>query len=184
MKIHAIVTATLLAGLVGITALSVAPSVASASGSKAESKFEMVSGAAAGRIVGTYETSGGVSVCGSTFPPNPVGNTLMFHAGGTVTESPRFAPTGAQGVFGLPGVFTRTIGLGTWSYNPITRSYSMRLRYDFFIDGIYYGFGTVDRDIKLSADGNQASGPVKASVYTAGGSTIVDLCGQVVSTRL
>lgn len=166
-----------------ITALAMA-TVAGATGAQGVADPQTTSGWFANRIVGVFETTDGkVGPCGIT-PTQPVGNTLSFNAGGTVTESPQFPPAGVAGVFGLPGVFTRNIGLGSWSYNPRTNHYSMHLQYYFFEDGEFYGIGTVDRDLKLSADGKAASGPVQSTIYAADGSVIVALCGTATSTRL
>ena len=168
---------------IGLAVAAIAPAEVFAA-STADQQAHQVLGWGAGRIVGTFETTDGkIGLCGME-PTQPVGNTLSFNAGGTVTESPQFPPIGAPGVFGLPGVFTRNIGLGTWSYNPHTNHYSMHLQYYFFEDGEFYGRGTVDRDIVLSADGKTASGPVESIVYAADGSVIVDLCGTATSTRL
>lgn len=165
---------------VAILALSTA---AGAADSAAYRQSHQVWGWGANRLVGTYQSDAQVGPCGAA-PTMPVTNTISFNAGGTVTENARFPPAGAENVFGIPGLFTRTIGLGSWSYNPHTNHYSMSLRYDFFEDGMFYGTGTVDRDIVLSADGKTTSGSVESIVYAADGSVIVDLCGTAVSTRL
>lgn len=164
-----------------ILALSTA---ASAAQSSAEQKAQVVWGWGADRIVGTYQTDAQVRPCGTSVPYMPVLNTISFNAGGTITENARFPPTGELNVFGIPGLFTRSIGLGSWSYNPFKRSYSMSLRYDFFENGLFYGIGVVHRELQLSADGNTTSGSVHSTVYTSGGSVIVDLCGEAVSRRL
>ncbi len=181
MKPHAIVITVSLAGI-AVVAAAGQPSNAAASAPS--DNVQIVSGWAANRIVGAYQTDADVRKCGTTFPPGHVTNNIIFNAGGTMIESPRFPPAGDYNVFGIPGLFTRTVGMGTWSYNPLTHHYSMSLRYDFFVDGVSYGIGTVNRDIVLSADGKLASGPVKSTIYTSTGSTIVDLCGDAVSRRL
>jgi hypothetical protein len=146
-------------------------------------KAQVVWGWGAERLVGTYQSDAQVRPCGTSAPYMPVLNTISFNAGGTVVENARFPPTGVLNVFGIPGLFTRSIGLGSWSYNPSSRSYSMSLRYDFFENGVFYGTGVVNRDIQLRADGNTTSGSVRSTVYTSGGSVIVDLCGEAVSKR-
>lgn len=165
---------------VAILALSSAANAAAPGPQKAQ----VVWGWGAERLVGTYQSDAQVRPCGTSFPYMPVLNTISFNAGGTVVENARFPPTGVLNVFGIPGLFTRSIGLGSWSYNPLRRSYSMSLRYDFFENGVFYGTGVVNRDIQLSADGNTTSGSVRSTVYTSGGSVIVDLCGEAVSKRL
>jgi hypothetical protein len=109
---------------------------------------------------------------------------MSFNAGGTVIESPRFPPVGVENVFGIPGLQTRTVGLGTWSYSPRRNRYTMTLRYDFFVDGQFYGTGTVDRDLQLNANGNSATGSVTATIRGANGAVLRMLCGSAVSTRL
>lgn len=183
MKRHVIATAVALAGIAGVAAAQ-PPAAATTAALGTSDNVQIVSGWPASRIVGAYQTDADVRKCGTTFPLNHVTNNIIFNAGGTVTESPRFPPVGDYNVFGIPGLFTRNVGLGTWSYNPFTHHYSMSLRYDYFVDGVYYGMGTVDRDIVLSADGKLASGPVKSFIYTTTGSTIVDLCGNAASRRL
>lgn len=182
MKRHAIATIVTLAGIAGAAAQLSAAAPTAASG--ASQNIQVVWGWPASRIVGAYQSDADVRKCGTTFPLNHVTNNIIFNAGGTVTESPRFPPAGAYDAFGIPGLFTRTAGLGTWSYNPRTRSYSMSMRYDYFVDGAYNGTGTVERNIVLSADGTLASGPVQSSLYTTTGNTVIDLCGDAVSKRL
>ena len=159
-------------------------SAANAAGPGLGQKAEVVWGWGADRIVGTYQSDAQVRPCGTNLPGTPALNTISFNAGGTVTENARFPPTGVLNVFGIPGLFTRSIGLGSWSYNRFSHSYSISLRYDFFENGMFYGTGVVDREIRLNADGNTTSGPVRSTVYTAAGSVIVDLCGDAVSKRL
>lgn len=158
--------------------------VASAAPSGADQKAGVVWGWGASRLVGTYQSDAQVRPCGTFLPYIPVLNTISFQAGGTVIENARFPPAGLPNVFGIPGLFTRTMGLGSWSYNPSTRVYAMSLRYDFFENGAFYGTGVVTREIQLSADANTGSGSVRSTVYAANGSVIVDLCGEATSTRL
>lgn len=138
----------------------------------------------ASRIAGTYQTNAEVRACGSSDPYRTVINTLSFNYGGTVLESPRSPPVGVANAFGIPGLFTRTVGLGSWSYNPRTHKFSMTLRYDFFVDGVFRGTGIVERDIDLSVDANTASGSVNVVMYNPDGSVLRKLCGSAVSTRL
>jgi hypothetical protein len=137
----------------------------------------------ANRIVGLWSTEGLVGPCG--FPPmGPVRNTLLFHAGGTVVENPRFPPAGAQNAFGVPGINQRGQALGTWSYDPATKRYAMHLQFDWYVNDAYHGYMTVDRDIQLSSDAMVASGPVWAARFDAAGNLIAQVCGEAVSSRL
>lgn len=164
-----------------VLAMTTAAGVA---GAQAPADPQTTSGWFASRIVGTFQTTDGkVGPCGAT-PTQPVGNTISFNTGGTAIESPQFPPVGAPDVFGIPGLFTRNIGMGSWSYNPRTNHYSLHLQYDFFEDGEFYGTGTVDRDLKLSPDGKTASGPVQSTIYAADGSVLRKICGTATSKRL
>lgn len=139
----------------------------------------------ANRIVGLWSTLGGVRPCGSTLPLNPVRNMVLFQAGGTVLANPQAAPAaGFANLIGIPGNHQRGQDLGTWAYNPLTRQYTARLFFDWYVDGVYHGYQRVDRTILLSNDGNTASGPVRTTRYNTAGAIIGTLCGDVVSTRL
>lgn len=141
-------------------------------------------GVPANRIAGLWDTQGAVRPCGSTVPAQIVRSTLLMHAGGTVSENARFPPVGAPNVYNVPGVHQRGAGLGTWAYNPSTGAYAMRLRFDWYVDGAYHGYQTVDRRILLSNDGDQASGAVRTVRYGVNGAVVIALCGSAVSTRL
>ena len=129
----------------------------------------------ANRLAGLWTGEGYVSPCGTPLPTQPtVRTTLIFHAGGTLTEQPRLPP---------PGPATRSIGLGTWSYDPSTGQHHARFRFDRYINGIYSGFSVVERELLLSADGNEASGDVLSVNYDANGVEIGAVCGIGVSHR-
>jgi hypothetical protein len=102
-------------------------------------------------------------------------NTLLFQAGGTIVDNPRFPPGGAPNASGL---YARNQGLGTWSYDPATH------QFDNFVDGVYDGYSTVDRELVLSEEGLLASGPVRSDRFKADGSLVTEVCGQAVSSRL
>lgn len=138
----------------------------------------------ANRIVGLWTTEANISPCGSGLPPGSGVNTLLFHAGGTVQENTMYPPGGAPDAFGVPGLNQRNNGLGTWSYNPATDWYSMRLRFDWWVDNVYHGYMIIERLIRLSADGQHATGPVRATRYALDGTVIVDLCGTTSMDRL
>jgi len=138
----------------------------------------------ANRIVGLWITAAAVSPCGSGLPPAPLQNTILFNAGGTVVESPVIPPGGIPGASGVPGINQRGQALGTWYYNPVSKQYSVKLRFDWYVDGQYHGYQTVDRVISLTSNGNEAVGAVQSTRYAADGSTIVQVCGDAVSDRL
>lgn len=134
----------------------------------------------ANRIVGLWATEGHLGPCNGT-PVITVLNTLLFQAGGTVVDNPRFPPGGAPNASGL---YARNQGLGTWSYDPVTHKYFLHLQFDNFIDGVYDGYSTVDRELVLSQEGLLASGPVRSDRFKADGSLLMEVCGQAVSSRL
>lgn len=135
----------------------------------------------ANRIVGLWLTEGAVGPCSPGSPPNQqVRNTLMFSAGGTVVENPRSPP---QGIALPSGLNQRTFSLGTWSYDPLTAVYTLHLRFDWYVDGAYNGYSTVDREMSLSGDGTQVSGPVVSTRYAANGTPMAQVCGSAVSVR-
>jgi hypothetical protein len=98
-------------------------------------------------------------------------NNLLFQAGGTLIEN--IAPATA-----------RNQGMGVWSYDRKTRLYTMHLRFDRFANGVYIGSSTVDRELLMSLDRQQVSGPVRATNYALDGSVVLELCGEAESVRL
>jgi hypothetical protein len=138
----------------------------------------------ANRIVGLWTTDGMVSPCGTALPPTAVRNTLLFEAGGTVVENPRFPPQGANGAFGVAGINQRGNGLGTWSYDPADHLYTLHLRFDWYVNGAYHGYQTVDREMRLSSDGMQVSGDVTSTRFAANGTPLISVCGAAVSDRI
>ena len=126
-------------------------------------------------LAGLWTGEGYVGSCSAPPPSTPtVRTTLIFHAGGTLTEMPRLPP---------PGPNTRSIGLGTWSYDPSTGQHHARFRFDRYINGVYSGFSVVERELLLSDDGNEASGDVRSVNSDANGVEIGAVCGLGVSRR-
>ena len=108
----------------------------------------------------------------------------MFSAGGTFFDNPRFPPGGNPNIGGIAGTHQRSLGVGTWSYNPLTSQYTVSNRFDWFVNNVYHGYQTVDRQILLSLDRNLATGPVRTVRYAANGSIVSELCGSAESRRL
>lgn len=138
---------------------------------------QTTSGWFANRIVGAYQSEAQVKVCGTPGQGDTVKNTIIFNQGGTVIAIPRFPPQGADN-------YSRTNDLGTWSYHPRTSHYSVKLRYDNFMNGSFTGFAVVERDLQMSADGNSVYGPVHVTTYAPDGTVVVEVCGTATSTRL
>jgi len=159
---------------VAMLALATAAGAAAAQGT---AEPQTTSGWFANRIVGAYESQAMVRVCGSPGPDFPVINTIIFNQGGTVVAMPRFPPQGADN-------YSRTIDLGTWSYHPGTNRYSVSLHFYGFVNGQLQGTTHVERDLRMSADGNSVSGPVHTTTYAPDGSVILEQCGTATSTRL
>lgn len=130
----------------------------------------------ANRIVGLWGVEATVRPCSNpAAPPRVVRNTLLFHAGGTVTENPGALPT----VVGVG----RSFGLGTWAYDPESGRYGGMLRFDSYLNGVYSGYQTVDRDLGLQGS-DAGAGAVVVTAYNASGDQLVQLCGTFVQSRL
>lgn len=131
----------------------------------------------ANRIVGAWSNVATMGPCGGA-PAETHRQTIAFHAGGTFLDNPRFPPRG------LPNGAQRSIGVGTWSFDPETGLHRLVQRFDWYRDNAYDGYQVVERVIVVSADGNTASGPVHTVRYSASGAPLAELCGQAVSSRL
>ena len=133
------------------------------------------------RILGLWESDALVGICVNGVPQaplNPIRNTLLFHAGGTVVENPRGAPSGTPNVAGIPGIYQRNQALGTWAYDHRTRTYYLHLRFDNFVDGVWDGWSTVDREMVLTQRGMFATGPVTSTRFRANGMVHNVVCGN------
>ena len=131
----------------------------------------------ANRIVGLWEAVATVRPCNiPAAPPRDVRNNLLFHAGGTVTENPG----------GLPNATgpSRSFGLGTWRYDPASNRYTGMLRFDTYLNGVYTGYTTIDRNLVLAGGADTAVGPVVVTVYGTSGNQLIQLCGTANQHRL
>jgi hypothetical protein len=137
------------------------------------------------RIVGLWATEAMVGPCTGEQPPvTPLRNTLLFHAGGTLVESPRFGPNGVTNAAGVPGLYQRGQALGTWVFDRSKRVYFIHLRFDNYVDNAYHGYSIVEREITLSRRGMVGSGPVRSTRYYADGWVLNEVCGNATSTPL
>jgi hypothetical protein len=164
MKLH---TASLAAALLAVATPALAQSGPTSTGAIA---------VPANRIVGLWEAVATVRPCNiPAAPARDVRNNLLFHAGGTVTENPG----------GLPSVTgpSRSFGLGTWRYDPESNRYTGMLRFDNYLNGVYTGYMTIDRDIVLQSAGT-AVGAVVVTGYDTNGNQLIQLCGTAVQHRL
>jgi hypothetical protein len=114
----------------------------------------------------------------AVFVTASVKNTLVFHAGGTVSESALFPPGDTPNVCGVPGANQRNNGIGTWSFEPVAKEHSVHLRCNLWVNGIYHGYQRVDRRVVMSPDGMTISGRVRSIRDALDGSVSVDLCGR------
>lgn len=135
------------------------------------------------RILGLWSTEGLVGPCNGT-PGQPIRNTLLFSDGGTVVENPRFPPSGVPVAPGSTSIYQRGSGLGTWVYESWRRRYYLHLQFDNYVDGVYHGYSTVDREITLSQHGMLATGPVRSARYLADGTLFSEVCGTATSKPL
>lgn len=135
----------------------------------------------ANHIVGTWSNISQVGSCATGALGPVLRQTLMFHAGGTFLDSSRFPP---QGITTPGGVVQRSLGLGTWSYAPVSGEHSLRQQFDFYLNNVYDGYQVIERTMLLSNDRNTISGPVVAIRYNAAGAETSRLCGEALSTRL
>lgn len=127
----------------------------------------------AGRLVGVWSSDGLLGPCGGT-PSQPIRATIMFNAGGTVNEIPRFPPGGVNGQ-------SRSNALGTWSYDPAADLYRAVFQFDWYANGVYAGYQVVERELRM--DGDVVSGAVASVRYAADGSVMAAVCGHASSTR-
>ncbi len=136
----------------------------------------------ANRIVGLWANVARVGSCdpGSILGP-PLSQTLMYNAGGTIVDNPRFPP---QGISTPGGVMQRTIGMGVWSYDPARGQHRVRQQFDFYLGNAYDGYQVVETTRQLSNDGNTLTGPVVTTRYNADGTERFRQCGMAVSSRL
>lgn len=138
----------------------------------------------ANRIVGLWSAVVEVGPCGGT-PSNRIAATIAYHAGGTLSETNVMPISGIPNMQDVPGNNQRGPGMGTWSYNPRTGQYTLDIRFNWYVDGVYHGYQLIHRPgVMLSADRNTLSGPVQATRYYANGSKYMDFCGRETATRL
>lgn len=152
-----------------------------ASAVTAHAQGTSTTGAPANGIVGTWSNIAQVGSCDTGILGPLLRQTLMFHAGGTFLDNSRFPP---QGITTPAGVVQRSIGLGNWSYAPVSGEYSLRQQFDFYLDNVYDGYQVIERTMLLSNDRNEISGPVVAIRYNAAGVETSRQCGEAISTRL
>jgi hypothetical protein len=130
----------------------------------------------ANRLVGLWVAVGTVRPCNNpAAPPREVRNNLLFHAGGTLTENPG----------GLPSVTgpSRSFGLGTWRYHPDGQRFTGMLRFDTYLNGVYTGYTTIDRDIVME-DADTTAGPIVVTGYDSNDNPLFQLCGTAIQHRL
>ena len=138
----------------------------------------------ANRIVGLWTAMVSVGPCNGS-PTNQILATITYHAGGTLSETNAMPIAGIPNMQGVPGNNQRGPGMGTWSYSPRTDQYTLDIRFNWYVNGVYNGYQVIHRsNVLMSADGKQMGGPVHATRYFADGSKYAEFCGSESATRL
>jgi hypothetical protein len=132
------------------------------------------------RIVGTWEVAARLGPCGGPLGP-PFLAFIVFHAGGTLTDT-TMAP-----LAGIPTPFGQSIrgpAFGTWAYDRRSRTYTAQQRFNWFVDGLYDGYQQVHfHRIELLADGSGLAGTLSATRNFIDGRPPVPTCGEVSMVR-
>lgn len=138
----------------------------------------------ANNIVGLWTAVVSVGPCNGA-PTNNIQATITYHSGGTLSETNAMPIAGIPNMQGVPGNNQRGPGMGTWSYNRRTGQYTLDIRFNWYVDGVYNGYQHIHRsNVIMSADGKQMGGPVHATRYFADGSKYAEFCGSESATRL
>lgn len=138
----------------------------------------------ANAIVGLWTAAVSVGPCNGN-PTNTIQATINYHSGGTLSETNTMPIKGIPNMQGIPGINQRGPGMGTWSYSPRTGQYTLDIRFNWYVDGVYNGYQHIHRsNVIMSADGKQMGGPVHATRYFADGSKYAEFCGSESATRL
>ena len=140
----------------------------------------------ANNIVGTWIVLATVAPCGVPVPPTALQAIVVFHAGGTLSDTSSLPLTGVPTPFGLS---VRGPAHGTWKYDPLTNRYTYQTRFYWFVNGVYHGYQQVGpQEITLAADGLTYEGVVHAERWvfdpaTQTHSKALDFCGSQISER-
>lgn len=136
----------------------------------------------ANRIVGVWDNAAYVGPCGGTPSTTAARQTVVFHAGGTFLDNPRYPP---QGIATPTGSMQRSIGVGAWAYSPRTGQWALEQRFDWFRNNVYDGYQVISRSAILLDSGNtKMAGPVHVYRYDATGALVAEQCGTATATRL
>ena len=137
-------------------------------------------------IVGTWNVQGAVAPCGVSATPSPILATVVFHAGGTLSETNTFPLTGAPSPWGPS---KRGPGYGTWEYDRKTDRYTYWIRFFWFVNDLYHGYQQVGPIVvALAPDGMSYTGPIQAErwIYdpaTQTHSKALEFCGTQTGER-
>ena len=129
--------------------------------------------APANRIVGVWEYQVHVFACDTGTTLARFRASTLFNTGGTLVDT-NSAPPGTRGP-----------GLGTWTYDPVTRRHvaQMRLyRYD-PATGAFIGATQVRRTLAMSADGNRSSGRFTGRLLGPNEEVLMQTCGEETGVR-
>lgn len=140
----------------------------------------------ANAIVGVWMGRIAIAPCGLPVPSPGFLASVVFHAGGTLTETNTFPLAGMPTPLGLSA--RNGPGMGTWRYDPQTGRYATRLRFDWWVDGVYNGYQDITQEIDLSPDGNSYTSTIFATRHaydpvSQTHSAAVEFCGEGSSER-
>lgn len=123
-------------------------------------------------IVGDWEFQGRFIDCTTGATVRPLRASSLFHAGGTMVDTST-APTVVRGP-----------GFGVWTYDPATNTYITEMRLNRYNpDGSFAGVNQVRRVLKLSSDGNSATGTWTGQILDPNEQPLANTCGEETGVR-
>lgn len=126
----------------------------------------------ANRIVGTWEFQARLFACASGQTLAQLRASSVFNAGGTMLDTNTAPPD------------TRGPAFGTWTYDPAGGHYVARMRlYRYNPDGSFAGVAQVRRTLRLSADGDSATGTFTGQILGPNEEVLAVNCGEETGVR-
>ena len=123
-------------------------------------------------IVGTWEFQARCFACASGQTLRELRASSLFNAGGTMLDTSTDPPA------------TRGPGFGTWTYDPRTGRYVVKMRlYRYNPDGSFAGIAQVRRTLTLSPDGDTASGRFTGQILGPQEQVLAVTCGEETGVR-
>ena len=126
----------------------------------------------ANAIVGTWEFQARFFICASGQTLRQLRASSVFNAGGTMLDTNTDPPA------------TRGPAFGTWTYDPQSRRYRAQMRlYRYNPDGSFAGVAQVRRTLRLSADGDTATGTFTGQILGPNEEVLATTCGEETGAR-